>query len=368
MLSKTTLYQKAASDPVVCKELLARIEATLNGRSLRFMEVCGTHTTALFQTGVKSLLPVNIQHISGPGCPVCVTHESEVAMFLNLAKEDNLTLTSYGDILRIPGPDGSSLKNAQAAGGRVKIVYSALDALNLAKSNPEKEIVFISVGFETTTPGVAAVILMAARDKVRNFSILNLHKRTPPVLKSLVNEQNLKLDAFLLPGHVATITGLEPFRFLPERYGFPAAVAGFEAADMLLALFEIAEQVKSETPKLVNAYPRAVNTKGNPRAKEIMERVFEEAEALWRGLGIIEASGFKMKDEFADYDAMKKYQLALPEISSPNLCQCGNILKGKLSPLQCPLFGKSCTPGTPVGPCMVSTEGSCAAYYRYGAI
>lgn len=360
-------YAKAAHDPAVCQELVRRITQTLDGRPFNFMEVCGTHTTALFQSGARSLLPKNIKHVSGPGCPVCVTHESEAALFLDLASQKNITITTYGDLLRIPGPDGKSLKNMQGEGAKVRIVYSALDAVNYAKSNPDEEVVFISVGFETTAPGMAAAILTAKQAAVHNFSALILHKLTPPVLRYLAEQKDCNIDAFLLPGHVATIIGVKPFAFLADQYNLPAVVGGFEPAELLQAIYELARQSNSARAEIDNAYPRAVKAEGNLRALQLMNDVFEKTEGLWRGMGKIAASGLRLRDAFGEFDAMKKFGLALQPLESIAGCQCGKILKGVLSPLQCPLFGKKCTPAAPVGPCMVSTEGSCAAYYRYGA-
>lgn len=356
--------EMAGRDRSLCAALLARLSESLSGRELRFMEVCGTHTVAIFQSGLRSLLPATVKHLSGPGCPVCVTHESEVALFLELAQKKDVILATFGDLLRVPGPGGFSLRHAAANGAEVRVVYSPLACLGLAKANPSREIVFIGVGFETTAPTVAASLIAAREQNVQNFSVLCLHKLIGPALRNLLQEENCAIDAFLLPGHVATITGLAPFEFLAREFNKPAVVSGFEPADILLALCALAEQ--GSTAKVQNAYPRAVAPAGNPAARAIMERVFLPVNALWRGLGNIDNSGLGIRPEFADYDANAKFGLALRENAPLPGCLCGEVLKGRATPAQCRLFGKKCTPASPLGPCMVSTEGSCAAWFKYG--
>lgn len=348
--------------------LLRRLEDILDGRILRFMEVCGTHTVAIFQSGLRSLLPRNICHLSGPGCPVCVTHEAEINLTLSLAGQDNILLATFGDFLRIPGANGESLKHARASGARIEIVYSPLDALRLARENPGKEVVFPGIGFETTAPAVAATLITARKEGIKNFSVLSMHKLVAPALHALLSENRANIQAFLLPGHVATITGIGPFSFIAQNFHKPAAICGFEPVDILAALCCVADLYVKNAPAVENAYQRAVEDKGNIKAQEILAKVFLPASAKWRGLGEIPASGLKISDEFADYDAMRKFQLIYPDISPTPGCQCGEILKGLKSPGDCALFGKKCTPAAPVGPCMVSTEGSCAAWYKYGGL
>lgn len=364
-LSDIDAAEALRSDPAICRKLLTRLEDTLAGRPMRFMEVCGTHTVAIFQSGLRSLLPAGVIHLSGPGCPVCVTHESEVALFLELAARKDVIIATFGDLLRVPDAAGFSLKHAKAAGAHVEIVYSPLDALAIAKNNPEKETVFLGIGFETTAPAVAAAILAAQKAGLANFSVLPMHKLVPPALDALMAESDCTVDAFLLPGHVATITGLAPFAFLAARHK-PAVVGGFEPADILLALTALASQMAFCEARVENAYPRAVDTQGNPRALSLMEKVFAPTAAQWRGLGLIANSGLAIRPEFQCFDASQKLNLEIPEVRSPSGCRCGAILKGQLQPSQCPLFGKKCTPASPVGPCMVSTEGSCAAHFKYG--
>lgn len=359
--------EAAVQDPELCAGLLRRLDAALDGTSLRFMEVCGTHTVSIFQSGLASLLPASVTHLSGPGCPVCVTHDAEVAAMLDLASRDGVILATFGDLLRVPGPDGRSLKHAQADGARVEIVYSPLDAVRLAGKNPGDSVVFAGVGFETTAPTVAASVLAARAQGLRNFSVLSLHKLVPPALRALADDPECQVEAFLLPGHVATVTGLAPFGFLAAEHGLPASVGGFAPADILLALCRMAEMRRDGKPRVINAYPRAVDDGGNPRACALMDEVFAPGDALWRGLGRIPASGLALRPGLADFDAVARFGIELAETRPIPGCRCGAVLRGRITPPACPLFGKACTPASPVGPCMVSTEGSCAAYFRYGA-
>ena len=329
------------------------------------MEVCGTHTVAIFQSGLRTLLPKDITHLSGPGCPVCVTHDAEIALFLQLAGKDGVIIATFGDLLRVPGPDKRSLKHALAEGARVEVVYSSLDALTLAGNNPNDTVVFLGIGFETTAPTVAAALQMARREGLKNFTVLCLHKLVPPALRCLLSDADCAVDAFLLPGHVSTILGVTPYRFLAEKYHTPGIVAGFDPADILLALCLMAEQRAVSRYEVVNAYRRAVADDGNPRARAVLEDVFRPSDALWRGIGRIPQSGLVLAPEYEKLDAFVRFGLNLPEIDSIHGCRCGKVLSGKISPPECPLFGTACTPAQPVGPCMVSAEGSCAAYYKY---
>lgn len=362
----TTQITAVANDPAICKRLLDRLETLLAGRQLRFMEVCGTHTVALFQSGLRQLLPKNITHLSGPGCPVCVTHESEVAQIMELSKNPDVIIATFGDLLRIPDPNGQSLKHAAAEGACIRIVYSPLAAVDLAAENRSKTVVFIGAGFETTAPAAAAAIILAQQRKLTNFCILSLHKLIGPALKCLLMDKDADIDAFLLPGHVATITGLAPFEFISRDYHKPASVSGFEPADILLALCDLATQSMSGHPKVSNLYPRAVSSEGNQRACDLMNQVFEPIDTLWRGLGKLPASGLAIRNAYAAWDANKRFNLHLIEFQPTSGCRCGDILRGLITPPECKLFGNRCQPATPIGPCMVSTEGSCAAWYKYG--
>lgn len=360
-----TQLAQALHDPGLCRQLVHDIEAHLDGRQMRFMEVCGTHTVSIFQSGVRSLLPKSVEHISGPGCPVCVTSASDVELFLEAARKPGITIATFGDLLRVPGADGNSLKSARAAGARVEVVYSPLDAVAMAAQNPDREIVFLGIGFETTAPGVAASIVAARAQGLANYSVLSLHKLVPPALRTVLDSPDCQLDAFLLPGHVVTVTGLEPFDFLAASYHKAACAGGFEAGDILLALDNLACQVGSGKSVVANEYRRAAPDGGNPRARAVMNSVFEPVDAIWRGLGSIRGSGLGIREEYATFNAEKKLGLERRDVPEPSGCRCGDILRGVAAPHECPLFGKRCTPLKPVGPCMVSTEGSCAAHYRY---
>lgn len=351
-------------DPALCRNLLDKIHAELDA-PLSFMEVCGTHTVAIFQSGLRSLLPPELTHVSGPGCPVCVTHEGEVAAFLELAKRDHVVIATFGDLMRVPGPRGRNLKIAQAEGARVEVVYSAFDALVLAQKHPDSQVVFLGVGFETTAPTVAATIKAAAAQGLENLLLFSMHKLVPPALAALLTDPEVNVDSLILPGHVSTIIGLEPYRFIADQYGVPAVITGFEPLDILQALLLIMDQIKEKQPRVVNQYSRAVADQGNPRAREIMYEVFEPSDALWRGLGRIPQSGLALKGEYTRFDALRLLDVRVEELPPLPGCRCGEVLKGKMRPSECPLFGKACVPANPVGPCMVSTEGSCAAYYKY---
>ena len=351
-------------DPELCHSLLEKLSGELD-RELRFMEVCGTHTVAIFQSGLRSLLPKDIVHLSGPGCPVCVTHESEVNGFLDLAGRDNVILCTFGDLMRVPGQSGRNLKKAVAEGARVKVVYSPLDTLQIARDNPGDKVVFIGVGFETTAPTIAATIRMARDQGVDNLQVLCFHKTVPKALEVLLTDPDTSIDGFILPGHVAAVIGLEPFEFIARTFGKSAVITGFEPADMLSSLALLAGWRKQGLARVANNYTRVVHDQGNPKALEVMYSVFEPCDALWRGLGMIPGSGLKIRPEFGQFDALESYGIRIAEAPALPGCKCGSVLKGQIRPDQCPLFKKVCTPAAPVGPCMVSTEGSCAAYYKY---
>ncbi len=357
-------YTRDFKNPEACLPLLEKLKRILDGKELRFMEVCGTHTVAIFHSGLRGILPNNIVHLSGPGCPVCVTHDAEVATFLNLAGRDNTIIATFGDLLRVPGPDGSSLKHAQAAGARVEVIYSPMDAIHLAQKNPHDTVIFLGVGFETTAPTVAATMLMAQQQGIQNLCVLCFHKLVPPALQTLLDDDSCQVDAFLLPGHVCTVLGLEPYNFL-QSYKTPGIVGGFESADILLALCMMAEALQNNNFGVQNAYPRAVGLDGNPRARQVLDQVFIPCDALWRGIGQIPNSGLAIAPAFASMDAMQRLNITMPQVQKIPGCRCGDVLKGSISPPQCPLFAKACTPANPIGPCMVSTEGSCAAYHKY---
>ena len=335
-------------------------------RPIRLMEICGTHTHAIARAGIRQLLPDGVKLLSGPGCPVCVTPPEAIDALVLLSRLPNVTVCTYGDMLRVPGtsPDVSLLKE-RGKGARVEMVFSPMDALALAKTDPDRRIVFAGVGFETTAPGTLAAVRAAKEQNVSNFSVFLLLRRIEPAVRALLADPASQIDGFLCPGHVAVIVGEEGFRFLPEEYHLPAVISGFEAADIFLSVKELIRQVREQDPRLVNTYTRAVSREGNLLARQLMEEMAEPCGALWRGLGIIENSAFALKADYKDFDAAERFGIRLPESSAPTACRCGDVICGKIEPAGCPFFGKVCTPEAPLGPCMVSSEGSCAAAYAY---
>lgn len=340
--------------------------AQLCPRPVRIMEVCGTHTMAIAKAGIRKLLPSNFELISGPGCPVCVTDQNDIDAVLELSERKDVLITTYGDMVRVPGSErGDSLALRRAKGAAVEVVYSPVDALQLAKKHPDREIVFIGVGFETTAPGTAAAIRQAAEEDIRNFSVFPMMKKVEPALRALIGSADFGIDAFLCPGHVATIIGEKGFAFLPEEYALPAVISGFEPADILLSIWQIARQIRSDGPAVYNEYKRAVAKDGNPAALAMLEEVFVPGTAIWRGLGTIPDSAFDIRAEYENFDAVKKFSVQKRNRPAQSACRCGEVICGKIRPEGCGLFGTGCTPEAPVGPCMVSSEGACAAAFKY---
>jgi hydrogenase expression/formation protein HypD len=352
-------------DSEISRQLLKKIKH-ISKKNIRLMEVCGTHTVSIFRSGIRSVLPQTVSLLSGPGCPVCVTDQREIDTFIELSRLDDVIVTTFGDLMRVPGTN-ASLQRERAEGKDIRIVYSTVDALEVARKNPDKKVVFLGVGFETTAPTIAGAILSAAQMKIDNFSVISAHKLVPPALEILMSLEDVQLDGFILPGHVSVIIGLNAYKPFFNRYKIPCVAAGFEPADILQAIRMLAEMIETDHPQLENAYPRAVTAEGNTKARKILEDVFEPADACWRGIGMIPKSGLKIRDEFSAYDAEKLFVIQVPDSKTPPGCACGEILTGKKSPPDCALFRKVCTPIDPVGPCMVSTEGTCAAYYKYHA-
>jgi hydrogenase expression/formation protein HypD len=340
--------------------------AQIIGRPIRLMEVCGTHTVAIFRHGIRSLLPDSIRLLSGPGCPVCVTAAADVEAAILLARGGAVTLATFGDMMRVPGRR-ESLAEARAGGADVRVVYSPLDALALAERDPSREIVFFATGFETTSPLVAATLAEADRRSVANFTIFSVHKTVPPALRALLASGEVQVDGFILPGHVCTVTGVAPFAFLPGEFGKAAVVTGFDAGDILAGIAMLLAQLAAARPRVEIQYTGVVRPEGNPKAREILGRFFEAGDAHWRGIGTIPGSGLELRPAFGGRDAVRRFGLERPEVPDPAACQCGAVLKGVKTPPDCKLFGKACTPEHPVGACMVSSEGSCAAYYKYHA-
>ena len=362
-VSKMEAELAAFKDPALARGLVESI-VKLAPPHATIMEVCGTHTVAIARNGIRSLMPAGIKLASGPGCPVCVTSNRDIDTVIALTRVPNVIIATFGDMTRVPGSTSSLLKE-QAAGRDVKIVYSPLDALRLAEENPTREIVFVGVGFETTTPLVAMAIKRAQAAGLTNFSVFVAHKNMPNALEAIISDPKLKLDALILPGHVSTIIGMEPYKFLAEKYGIPGVITGFEPVDILQGLAMIARQLHEGRAEIEIAYARSVMPEGNPVALAAIEEVFDTCPAPWRGLGEIPGSGYRIRDEFALFDAVCRFQPEVEPTQNPKGCRCGDILRGIMAPDECPLFRKVCTPENPVGPCMVSSEGSCAAYYRY---
>ncbi|MDO4989607.1 MAG: hydrogenase formation protein HypD [Eubacteriales bacterium] len=356
------------SDKALRDELLAKIRA-LDVGEVRLMEVCGTHTMSIAASGIRSMLPENVSLLSGPGCPVCVTPPQVIDAVLELSMEPGVILASYGDMLRVPGSRrGDSLLRRRALGAKVETVYSPVDAVELALREPEKQVVFLGVGFETTAPGTAAAVLTAQEKGAKNFSLFSMLKTVEPALRALIAQDGFNIDGFLCPGHVATILGERGFQYLPAEFGLPGVIAGFEPEDILLAVYLLLRQIAEGRPRIENAYPRAVSHDGNVLAQKMLSRCFEARADVWRGLGTIPASGLGLKAELSDFDAEKRFRVRYAEAEPPTACRCGEVITGRLRPEGCPLFGTVCTPEDPVGPCMVSSEGACAAAYKYRGV
>ncbi len=356
-------YTEEYRDAQLVAPLIDRIR-TRSRKPIRIMEVCGTHTVSIFRSGIRSLLPKTITLLSGPGCPVCVTAQGDIDACIALASLPDVILTTFGDLMRVPG-SRSSLRQKKAEGCDIRIVYSSMDALDLAAANPGRHVIFIGIGFETTAPTVAAALATAKARSIENFFVYSVHKTVPQALEALVEDPATRIDGFLLPGHVSVITGLDAYRpFLSSRR-VPCVVAGFEPVDILTAIELLVDQIESGRAELENAYPRAVTETGNTKAKAMMELVFQPVDAVWRGLGTIPRSGLGIRPAFRCHDAQVVFHPDPGNIQEPAACACGDILKGIQSPPECKLYGTACTPAHPVGPCMVSSEGTCAAYYRY---
>ena len=337
------------------------ISTSLN-RKIRIMHVCGTHESTIAHWGIRELLPENIEVIAGPGCPVCVCPASDIDLATLIAQKRDIILTSFGDMLRVPSSH-LSLAQARAQGADIRLVYSATDAIEVAKCNPKKEIVFFSVGFETTAPMTAAVL---KNEPPRNFSVICSLRLIPPAMTLLLEHPDVMLDGFILPGHVSVIIGVKPYEQVVKKYQIPCAIPGFEPVDVLLGLYSILKQISEDTPKVDNVYPRAVKTEGNLRALKLLDEVFQQTTAYWRGIGEIEGSGLILQNKYSEWNAKNRFEIEEPsEKGMPPGCSCDKVLLGALTPQQCPLFNITCTPENPVGPCMVSEEGTCAIQAKY---
>jgi len=355
-------------DKDLAQSLVRQIQVSLSrSRSLRlrFMEFCGGHTHAILRFGIRKLLPPGIEMLSGPGCPVCVTSATDIDWAIAFSQVPGAILTTFGDMVRVRGTKGS-LQSERARGADVRIVYSPLDSLKLAERHPDRSVVFLGVGFETTAPGVAASILEAETKRLRNYSVFSVHKLTPPATRAILDAGEVRLSGILGPGHVTTVIGTRAWGFLAEQYRVPIAVAGFEPLDILSGIHMLVQQLSQGRIRVDNAYPRAALLQGNPTALSVMNKVFEVCDAEWRGMGILPKSGLRLREAYTSFDAAKAFPIHIDSSNDPPGCRCGEVLRGVLSPPQCPLFRRVCSLDNPVGPCMVSGEGACSAYLQYG--
>jgi hydrogenase expression/formation protein HypD len=353
-------------DPGGVGRLRGEIERLARSRHLKLMEVCGGHTHAIYKHGLQDLLPENIELVHGPGCPVCVIPMGRIDDAMAIARNEGVIFATFGDMMRVPSSTGSLL-DAKAEGADVRFIYSPLDALTLARRNPERQVVFFAVGFETTAPSTAATLLRARAEGLDNFSVFCNHVTIIPAIKAILDSPGMQLDGFVGPGHVSTIIGLRPFEFVPRDYRLPIVVSGFEPTDILQSIVMILRQIESGEPSVENQYARVVRPQGNRRALEILsETMMLRPFFEWRGLGFISQSALKLRPEFSSFDAEVRYELPNVRVTDPKACQCGEVLKGVIKPWQCKVFGTACTPEMPIGSCMVSPEGACAAYYNYG--
>jgi hydrogenase expression/formation protein HypD len=361
-------YRDPAAARLAVRRITELAEGGRDGVPYAFMEVCGGHTHTIYRHGIEQLLPDTVELVHGPGCPVCVIPMGRVDDAIALAEQPDVVFTSFGDMLRVPG-SSSSLLEAKARGADVRMVYSPLDALKIAQSTPDKRVVFFAVGFETTAPSTAVTLLRAREAGVRNFSVFSNHVTIVPPLKAILDSPDLRLDGFLGPGHVSTVIGNRPYDFVPQRYGKPLVTAGFEPLDILQAVVMLLEQFADGRCEVENQYNRVVADEGNPIALRILQQVFTlRPHFEWRGLGFIAQSALALNADFAEFDAERLFDLPGVRVADPKACQCGEVLKGVIKPWECKVFGTACTPETPIGTCMVSSEGACAAYYTFGRL
>jgi hydrogenase expression/formation protein HypD len=355
-------------DPAAARALVKSITDLTADDEFKFMEVCGGHTHTIYRHGIEHILPAGVELVHGPGCPVCVIPMGRIDDAIWLAEKPGMIFTSFGDMMRVPGSTGSLL-DAKARGADARFVYSPLDALRIAVENPDKEVVFFAVGFETTAPSTAVTLVRAKELGVKNFTVFCNHVTIVPPIKAILDSPDLRLNGFLGPGHVSTVVGNRPYRFVPEVYGKPIVVAGFEPLDILQSVYMLLAQIRDGRCEVENQYGRVVRDDGNPQAIALLAEVFElRPHFEWRGLGFISQSALKLNANYADFDAELRYDMPGVRVADPKACQCGEVLKGVIKPWECKVFGTACTPETPIGTCMVSPEGACAAYYNFGRL
>jgi len=358
-------YVQEFHNAAAARGLVAAIER-ITSRPLNLMEVCGTHTVAIFRHGIRQLLPPPLSMLSGPGCPVCVTTNADIDKAIALAEQSGVTLATFGDMMKVPG-SYQSLQQVKADGSDVRVVYSPRDAVCMARDNPRRPVVFLAVGFETTAPTIAAALLEAEALGLKNFYLISVHKLIPPAMRALLAAGEVRIDGFICPGHVSVIIGSQPYQFIPQQYGVPCVITGFEPLDVLQGIEMLLRQIADGRAEVEIQYRRGVRPEGNPLARELVSRVFETSDADWRGLGCIPGSGLKLRPEYRRFDAEEAFAISPPPAKEHKGCLCGDILRGVKTPPECPLFAKACTPERPVGPCMVSSEGTCAGWYQYGS-
>jgi hydrogenase expression/formation protein HypD len=356
-------YRDEYRDPLLAEKILNAIRERSH-TPIRLMEVCGTHTVAIFRSGIKTLLPETITLISGPGCPVCVTAQEDIDRAIALCREPGVIIATFGDLMRVPGSE-SSLHQEKARGADVRVVYASFDALELARQHPDRRVIMLGIGFETTIPTIAAAVRQAGQEGLENFLVLSAHKLLPPAMEVLLSTGEVHIDGFLCPGHVTTIIGTDPYQDVVERYGKACVVSGFEPVDILQSIYMLVCQMEDHRCAVEIQYTRGVHPAGNPRARQLLEEVFESADAVWRGLGLIPRSGLKLRPGYTAHGVEQHFSLNVPPALEMAGCRCGEVLRGVYTPLDCALFRKSCTPTNPYGPCMVSSEGTCAAYFKY---
>lgn len=348
----------------IVKAITEMANTHLNDKEVIFMEVCGTHTVSICRYGIRSILPKNVKLISGPGCPVCVTPAQYIDQTIKISKNEKVIICSFGDIIRVPGISGT-LETARSQGADIRIVYSPLDCLKIARQNPDKIVIFLAIGFETTSPIVGLAIKKAENERIDNFMILSGLKLLFPALKALLNLGEVRVNGLICPGHVSAVTGEKPYEFIPRDFGIPCVITGFEPLDILIGIYMLLIQVVENKARVENEYKRVVTRNGNSQAMNIIKEVFQKVDDSWRGLGVIPDSGLELVKLYNHRNARSYFGLEKPIWTGDGICRCGDVVKGLKAPYECPLFGVKCTPQTPVGPCMVSSEGSCAAYYKY---
>lgn len=351
-------------DRAIAERIVKKIKR-FDSLKVNLMEVCGTHTMVIFKQGLKGMLPKNVNLLSGPGCPVCVTSQEDIDKAIELAKDRKAIIATFGDMVRVPGTN-SSLEKERGNGADVRIIYSPSEALRIARENPARRVVFLAIGFETTSPLIAASLLDVQKEKIGNFYIFSSHKLIPPAMEALLESKEVKIDGFICPGHVSVTIGSNAYKFIAQKYNVPCVIGGFEPLDVLQSIYMLLKQIKEKRTEVEIEYFRAVHPQGNRIAQELIDEVFEVSDVMWRGLGTIPKSGLRLKRKFSDFDAEKEFPTKTKKSKENPDCACGEVLRGVKKPTQCKLYRKVCTPEEPYGPCMVSSEGTCAAYYKYG--